>query len=174
MLFWLPGLSPAILARGVKSARFAAARGGLLRLAAARHAAHAHSRECRARPDVEKTRHGLTRHLHGEPHGEKIADRFPAISAESRPGRSLRPACRGAPPPTTRPALAPRGVRHGLTSAGPVLSTHARARGVENGAGGAGRPDGVDLAAQNHFLGVDQAARTSHSRMRGKLSGLEL
>ena len=58
MLFWLPGLSPAILARGVKSACFAVARGGLPRLAAARHAARAHSWECRARPDVEKTRQG--------------------------------------------------------------------------------------------------------------------
>ena len=172
MLFWLPGLSPAILARGVKSACFAAAQGGHPRLAAARHAASSRSRECRARQDVEKTRHGtFTASVRAR---KSQIPLFKRKSAESRPGRSLRPACRGAPPPTTRPALAPRGVRHGLTSAGPVLSTHARARGVENGAGGAGRPDGVDLAAQNHFLGVDQAARTSHSRMRGKLSGLEL
>ena len=49
---------PAILARGVKSACFAAARGGHPRLAAACHAASARSRACGARPDVENTQHG--------------------------------------------------------------------------------------------------------------------
>ena len=99
--------------------------------------------------------------------------RFPAKSAESRPGRSLRPACRGTPSPATRPALAPRAVRHGLTSAGPVLRTHARARGMGNEAGGAGRLEGVDRAAPNHFLGVGRAARSSHSRMRVRSFELE-
>jgi len=44
--------------------------------------------------------------------------------------------------------------------------------GIE--AGGAGRPGGVDVGPQNHFLGRRSAARTSHSRVGGKLSEVEL
>ena len=131
--------------------------------------ARAHSRECRTWPGVEKTRRGTCT---ASTRPQKSQN--PSRIGKSRLGRSLRPAYHAAPPPATRPALGPRGVCHGLTSADPVLSTHARARGVGNEAGGAGRPGGVDRAAKNHFLGFDPAVRTSHSRMRGKLSGLEL
>ena len=70
-----------------------------------------------------------TRHMHGEHQAAKSQN--PSRIGKSRLGRSLRPAYHAAPPPATRPALGPRGVRHGLTSADPVLSTHARARGWE-------------------------------------------
>ena len=138
-------------------------------LAKARLAARAHSRECRARPDVVKrTDAAHTRRAPGRENG-----RFPPKSAKSRPGRSLRTACCGAPPPATRPALAPRGVRHGLTSAGPVLRTHARSRGWEMRLVELAGWGGVDRAAQNHFLGVGRAARSSHSRMRVRSFELE-
>ena len=122
--------------------------------------------------------HGPTSKRPGAVHSRRVPGRenrrFPAKSAISRPGRSLRPASRGAPPPASRPALDPRGVGHALTSAGPVLRTHARARGVGNEAGGAGRPGGVDVGPQNHFWGVGRSARTSHSRVGGTLSEVEL
>ena len=168
MRFWLPGLSQAILAWGVKSARFAAARGGLPRLAAARHAARAHSRECRARPDVEKTRRVT---FTASPKSRKsqicskigkIATRTVAAAGLPRRTAARHAACARSPGCTPRPDV------------GGARPAHARASTrVGNAAGGAGRPGGVDRAAQNHFLGVGRAARSSHSRMRVRSFELE-
>ena len=113
---------PAILARGVKSACFAAARGGHPRLAAACHAASARSRACGARPDVENTQHGTftasvrARKSQIPAKIGRIATRTVATAGLPRRTAARHAACAGSP----------RGVRHGLTSAGPVLSTHAR------------------------------------------------
>ena len=168
MRFCLLGLTQAILAWGVKSARFAAARGGLPRLAAARHAARAHSRECRARPDVEKTRRVT---FTASPKSRKsqicskigkIATRTVAAAGLPRRTAARHAACACSPGCTPRPDV------------GGARPAHARASTrVGNAAGGAGRPGGVDRAAQNHFLGVGRAARTSHSRVGGKLSKVE-
>ena len=153
---------------GVKSACFAVARGGLPRLAAARHAACAHSWECRARPGVEKPRHGTFTASHRARKSQilsnigRIATQTVATAGLPRRTAARHAACARSPGCTPRPDV------------GGARPAHARASTrVGNAAGGAGRPGGVDRAAQNHFLGVDQAARTSHSCMPGKLSDLD-
>ena len=130
--------TPLLCAWGVKIRVLAAARDGLQRRATPRHAARAHSGECRARPDVEKTRRGT----HTTTPGSGKRD-FPAKSAKLRLWRSLQPASRGAPLPATRRALAPQGVGRGPKSAGPALRTHGDAQGVRKCAGGAERAGGV-------------------------------
>ena len=52
-----------------------------------------------------------------------------AESPEVAIGRSLRPALRAAPPPAARPAPAPRGVGHAVTSEEPALYTHGEDTG---------------------------------------------
>ena len=93
----------------------------------------------------------------------RIATRTVAAAGLPRRTAARHAACARSPGCTPRPDV------------GGARPAHARASSrVGNAAGGAGRPGGVDRAAQNHFLGVDRAARTSHSRMRGKLSEVEL
>ena len=102
-----------------------------------------------------------TRHMHGQHQAAKSQN--PSRIGKSRLGRSLRPAYHAAPPPATRPALGPRGVRHGLTSADPVLSTHARARGWELRLVELGGRVGSMWAPRITFWGVGQlrAPRTA-------------
>ena len=138
-------------------------------LAKDRLAARAHSRECRARPDVEMTRRGThtastrARKSHILSKIGKIATWAVAAADLPRRGAARHAACARSPGCTPRPDV--DGAR----------PAHARASTrVGNEAGGAGRPGGVDVGPQNHFSGVGRAARTSHSRVGGKLSEVEL
>ena len=137
-------------------------------LAKARLAARAHSRECRARPDVEKNRRGTytasTRARKWQIPTEigKIATWAVAANGLLRRTAARHAACARSPGCTPRPDV------------GGARPAHARASTrVGNAAGGAGRLEGVDRAAQNHFLGVGRAARSSHSRMRVRSFELE-
>ena len=113
-----------------------------------------------------------TRHVHGEHQAAKIAEsqqnrqiatRAVATAGLSRRAAACHAACARSPGCMPRPDV------------GGSRPEHARAStqvGIE--AGGAGRPGGVDVAPQNHFWGRRSAARTSHSRVGGKLSEVEL
>ena len=89
-------------------AHFVTAASGLLRFAAARHAAHVHSRVGRARPGI-----GTCQCRASAASVTCAKTRKPAKSPKSRVWRPPQPAYRYATRPVTRPALTPMCLGHG-------------------------------------------------------------
>ena len=146
--------TPLLCAWGVKIRVLAAARDGLQRRATPRHAARAHSGECRARPDVEKTRRGT----HTTTTGSEKRD-FPAKSAKLRTlavaatGQPRRAAARN-PSCTRSPRCRPR------PKVGRASPAHTRRRTWgEKCAGGAERAGRVgqdEILTSVFFVGIGQ------------------
>lgn len=135
----------------------------------ARHAAHAacaHSRVRRARPDVERT----SCHTHTAGAGSAKRD-FPAKSAKCATRRPSQPAWRATPRPATLPALAPGYGRHGPMQYSRSLCSYGAHR-LRKFAGGAGRLGGVGRGDFLSSVFLSLAERTWCGRARSFLSEL--